>query len=112
MEGVIDTIDTIARTLGLRPRAAEILHLLAREGELTISEVARALSISRRAAHDWLHHLLSRRLIRRRPVEREGRLSYAYFLPPPSELIQAAVDHLKERIRELERLLEGGDRIE
>ncbi len=109
MEGIIDTI---ARTLGLRPRAAEILHLLAREGELTISEVARALSISRRAAHDWLHRLLSRRLIRRRPVERGGRLSYAYFLPPPSELIQAAVDHLRERLWELERLLEGGDQIE
>jgi len=109
MEGIIDTI---ARTLGLRPRAAEILHLLAREGELTISEVARALSISRRAAHDWLHRLLSRRLIRRRPVDRGGRLSYAYFLPPPSELIQAAVDHLRERLWELERLLEGGDRIE
>ncbi len=104
MERVIYAVASIMR---LRPRAIEVLSLLAKEGELTVKEVAELLEISRRAAQDWLQSLLSKRLVRRKPVETDGRLSYVYYLPPPRELVQIAIETLKREIEALERLLNG-----
>jgi len=100
-------IAAVASALRLRPRAVEVLSLLAREGELTVKEVAELLKISRRAAHDWLLSLLSKRLVRRKPVDTDGRLSYVYYLPPPREFVQVAIETLRREIEALERFLNG-----
>ncbi|MDI9646645.1 MAG: transcriptional regulator [Archaeoglobales archaeon] len=102
---VLQEVVEILEKFRFTPSDLKIYSLLLSKKEMSVSEIARELNLSKRFVRDRLKELCKRGIIRRKLVEK-GWIGYIYLAESPKTVLSNIKKQLINEIEQLESSIE------